>query len=178
MSRARLPLVLLLGWLAAAAPSTAEVVGVNGNGFHIRVSTELPVGRDRAWEQFVHPERWWNAEHSWFGKRANFSLTPIAGGCLCESQGDSSVQHLTVATVIAGERMVLLGGLGPLQAMGLDGAASFSFEEVAPERTRVIHDYRVSGYSESSFEPLAQAVAGVQQLQLDALARSLAAVND
>jgi len=153
-------------------------MGASASGFHIRVETVLPVDKATAWEQFIHPQRWWNAEHSWFGKRANFSLSPVAGGCLCEIQGDSSVQHLTVATVIPGERMVLLGGLGPLQAMGLNGAASFSFETVEPGHTRVVHDYRVSGYNPNGFTQLAPIVASVQQLQLDGLAASFSSSTD
>ena len=164
---------LLLVCLLLSLPTRADVVGANDSGFHIRVEVELPVGRAQAWQQFIHPERWWNEDHSWFGKRANFSLEPVAGGCLCESEGDKSVQHLVVATVIPGERMVLLGGLGPLQAMGLHGAASFSFDQVAPGRTKVVHEYRVSGYSAGGFTELAPIVATVQQLQLDGLAASL-----
>ena len=178
MHRAATRLLLVLTCLSFAGPSRAEVIGVNASGFHVRVETVLPVDKATAWEQFIHPERWWNAEHSWFGERANFSLSPVAGGCLCETQGDSSVQHLTVATVMPGEQMVLLGGLGPLQAMGLHGAASFRFEELGPQSTRVVHDYRVSGYSEAGFEQLAPVVASVQQLQLDALARSLAPATE
>ena len=84
--RAGLPILCLL----LAAKSSAQVVGANDSGFHIRVEVEVPVDRERAWEQFTHPERWWNEDHSWFGKRGNFSLDPVAGGCLCETEGDAS----------------------------------------------------------------------------------------
>lgn len=164
---------LLLIALSVLPPGVgAEVVDAGAQGFHIRVAVTLPVDTGAAWEQFVHPERWWNAEHSWFGKRENFSLQPVAGGCLCEIDGEASVMHLTVATAVPGRRMVLLGGLGPLQSMGLHGAATFTFEDLEGGGTRVVHDYRVSGYSGMDLAQLAPVVAAVQQSQLDGLAAS------
>ncbi len=174
MSPTRKCLLFLALLLPLAAPR-AEVVSAGDDGFHIRVAVNLPVSAEVAWEQFVHPERWWNAEHSWFGKRENFSLDPQAGGCLCERDGQSSVMHLTVATAVPGQRMVLLGGLGPLQSMGLHGAATFTFETPEEGGTRVVHDYRVSGYATMDLTQLAPIVAQVQQSQLDSLAASLAA---
>ncbi|QFU76796.1 SRPBCC family protein [Halioglobus maricola] len=151
----------------------AEVVAVGDSGFHIRVQVDLPVSKDAAWEQFIHPERWWSEGHTWFGSRKNFSLDPVAGGCFCEILGDKSVLHLTVSTVVPGEKIIMLGGLGPLQALGLSGPAVFTFADLGDGRTRVVHDYRVTGFTQMNLEELAPIVAGVQQEQLDSLAASL-----
>ena len=169
-------LIVLAGLflLLLAGSIRAEVVAVGDYGFHIRVQTELPVDKPTAWEQFVHPARWWSESHSWFGSRENFTLDPVAGGCFCESLGDKSVLHLTVSTVVPGEKLIMLGGLGPLQALGLSGPAVFTFEDMGDGRTRIVHDYRVSGFTELNLEELAPVVAGVQQEQLDSLAASLA----
>ena len=165
--------LLLFVLLLVPLVARSEVVAVSDTGFHIRVQVELPVPPDQAWDQFIHPERWWSEAHSWFGSRKNFSLDPVAGGCFCEIDGDKSVLHMTVSTVVPGKKLIMLGGLGPLQAGGLSGPAVFTFEDLGNGSTRVVHDYRVTGFTEFKLNELAPVVAGVQQEQLDSLAASM-----
>ncbi|WP_157114470.1 hypothetical protein [Halioglobus japonicus] len=56
----------------------------------------------------------------------------------------------------------------------MSAPAVFTFEDMSDGRTRIVHDYRVSGFTELNLEELAPVVAGVQQEQLDSLAASLA----
>ncbi len=162
--------------LAAAAPR-AEVLGSNAAGFALRVEAVAPVPVAQAWEQLIHPERWWSSAHTWTGDHANMSLEPVAGGCFCERGEGVDVQHMVVSQVRPGKSLVMLGGLGPLQAMGLHGAASFVLSATPEGGTRLVHEYRVSGYSGQGFAELAPVVDAVQQGQVDAWAASLTPAN-
>ncbi len=169
---ARFAGVLTLALLAAGA--RAEVLGVNAAGFALRVEAVAPVPVEQAWVQLVHPERWWSPLHTWSGDRANLSLAPVAGGCFCERAEGLEVQHLVVSQVRPRQSLVMLGGLGPLQAMGLSGAASFVLSATDDGGTRLVHEYRVSGYAQQGFAELAPIVNAVQQEQVDHWAASLA----
>ncbi len=159
--------------LAVSSPfSFAEVLGSNAAGFALRVEAVAPVGMEEAWQRLVHPELWWDSSHTWSGSRANLSLELSPGGCFCEQSGGLAVQHLTVSQVRSGSALVMLGGLGPLQAMGLHGAASFTLEALEAGGTKLVHEYRVSGYSAEGFAELAKIVNRVQQGQVDSWAAS------
>ncbi len=173
----------LLARLAAGALSLwagalqAEVLGSNSAGFALRVEALAPVGIDAAWQRLVHPEQWWDAAHTWSGGRANLSLELQPGGCFCERADGLAVQHLVVSQLRPGQSLVLLGGLGPLQAMGLHGAASFVLEPDGAGATRLVHEYRVSGYAEQGFAELAKIVDRVQRGQVESWAASFTAAD-
>ncbi|MFV8816527.1 hypothetical protein [Haliea sp. E17] len=164
--------VALLVFAGMAAPLQAEVLGSNAAGFALRVEAVAPAPPAQAWERLVHPEQWWDSAHTWSGDRANLSLAPVAGGCFCEQAEGLSVLHLTVSQVRPGQSLVMLGGLGPLQAMGLHGAASFTLEATEDGATRLVHEYRVSGYAAQGFAELAKIVDRVQQGQVDSFVAS------
>ncbi len=160
------PLVLLA---AFSAVLRAEVVDAGAGGFHLEIRREVSADPAAAWAQFLRVAEWWDGEHSWFGSAANFSLEPRAGGCFCEIDGERQVLHMTVSFVDPGVEMRLLGGLGPLQGMGLHGAMSFRFEPREGGGTTLVHSYRVSGYAKEGLEWLAPVVDSVQTGQLERL---------
>ncbi|TGD74829.1 ATPase [Mangrovimicrobium sediminis] len=167
------PALLLLAFSLLVPVARAEVLGVNVAGFALRVEAVAPVPLEQAWTQLVHPERWWNPAHTWSGDHANLSLALTAGGCFCERAEGLDVQHMVVSQVRPQQSLVMLGGLGPLQAMGLSGAASFVLSATDDGGTRLVHEYRVSGYAAEGFAQLAPIVDAVQQGQVDHWAASL-----
>jgi hypothetical protein len=153
--------------------TNAEVTSKSDNGFNLRISGEVPVGRARAYEQFLAIGNWWNASHTYFGDASGLYLEPRAGGCFCEKSGDREVLHMLVTQVRPGEEIRMVGGLGPLQMMGINGGMSWTFDAVDDSTTRITQTYNVSGYMEGGLGQLADVVDGVQTGQLNALVASL-----
>ena len=75
---------------------------------------------------------------------------------------------MTVGNVDPGKGLTLLGGLGPLQALGLDGALRLTLTPVAGG-TRLGWTYVVTGYQPGGVEALAGPVDGVLAEQITRL---------
>ncbi len=161
---------LLLGSIALAIlPVKADVRLVNAHGFMLentRMTEARPEAVYRALVQDV--DKWWPKDHSWW--RGSFSIDPVAGGCFCEKKGSSQAQHMIIVRAAPPSLLVMEGGLGPLQQMGVSGALSWSVNRPQGEqRTTVTLTYNVHGISESGFAQLASIVDVVQASQLSAL---------
>lgn len=160
--------------LMMATHAFAEVTSSGETGFNLRITGEVDASPIEAYEQFVRVNEWWIENHTWYGDADNLSLEPRAGGCFCEISGDNEVLHMLVSYVKPGEEIKMIGGLGPLQMMGLHGGMSWRFEPVddseqAANRTRIIQTYNVTGYAPGGLKDLAGIVDAVQTDQLNAL---------
>lgn len=161
-------LVLLIG-LCSLNFSYADVVHSSESGFEIKMSVSVPATPEQAYARFLKIDEWWSPEHTWFGQAENLSIDPTAGGCFCERADGQSVLHMTVAFVAPNREIRLLGGLGPLQQMGLHGVLTFKFIPVSDNETRIVQVYRVTGYDPNGLKTLAPIVDKVQTLQLSRL---------
>lgn len=130
---------LLTGFLFAltlmsAAVAHAEVASSSPTSFVLRGEATVTTTPDRAWRALTQPGRWWSSAHTYSGDARRLTLDPRAGGCWCERWSDGqSVEHLRVVAVMENEGVRTLrtvGGLGPLQAMGVSGVLTFT---VAPD---------------------------------------------
>lgn len=157
---------LLVCWVL---PALGEVMNSSDEGFELKIAMSVPATPEQAYKQFLRVDEWWSSEHSWWGKAENFYLEPKAGGCFCEVDGDKSVMHMTVAFVWPNREIRMLGGLGPLQQMGLNGVLTFKFIPVSDYETRIVQIYRVSGYDPNGLKGLAPVVDQVQTLQMNRL---------
>jgi hypothetical protein len=167
----RIVLALLLALPCLAAQ--AAVLDSSPAGFTLQNTVTVPVDAKTAWNGLLkHVDAWWPKDHSWFG--GTFSLEPRAGGCFCERSGQRQAQHMTVAFVDPPGTLRLLGGLGPLQGMGLHGAMDWTFESVEGG-TRITLRYVAGGYTTSDLVKFAPVVDRVQGQQLGALAEFLRA---
>jgi uncharacterized protein YndB with AHSA1/START domain len=159
---------------AMAAPAAAAVKDATASGFTVENAISVPVEPTKAWKALVDDvDRWWPADHTWWGAESVLSIEPRAGGCFCERHGEQQALHMLVTFVDPGRRLRLTGGLGPLQGMGLFGALEF---RLAPEEgggTRVTMYYRAGGYTPDDLSELAPVVDKVQALQLGGLAALL-----
>lgn len=166
-----------------AAPwASAGVVDTTASGFTLENSREVPVDAGTAWKALAEDiDRWWPKDHTWWGNESALSIDPRAGGCFCErvrKAGDGrEAQHLTVTFVEPGKLMRMIGGLGPLQGMGLHGVLEWRIVATGESATRITLWYRAGGYAPDDLSKLAPVVDRVQAAQLGALADFLAAKN-
>ncbi|MEQ8953196.1 MAG: hypothetical protein RL120_03615, partial [Gammaproteobacteria bacterium] len=120
--------------------------------------------------------RWWDAEHSYSGVAANFSLQARAGGCFCEKlPNGGEVEHLRVVFADPAGTLRLNGGLGPLQEMAVSGSMIFTLRPRNNNETELSYTYSVSGFVPGGLDVFADPVDQVQLGQLRRLQAYLAA---
>ena len=92
---------------------------------------------------------------------ANLNLALTAGGCFCEKlTGGGGVEHMHVAFVDPGKRVVLTGSLGPLLYEATSGVMDVQFERIAGG-AKVTMDYQAAGFAEGGADKLAPVVDSV-----------------
>jgi len=162
-----LSLLLLLTLLTVTAH--ADVLTAAEDQFSIRIAVTVPTDRATAYRHFLNVGAWWNGDHTWFGNPSGLYIEPFANGCFCEKNGDRTALHMTVSYVDPTNQIKMIGGLGPLQGLGLHGAMSFNFKSLTDDTTEVTHYYRVLGNVPEDLIELAPIVDSVQQLQMNSL---------
>jgi uncharacterized protein YndB with AHSA1/START domain len=157
--------------LASLGPAHAEVKDATAGGFSLQNAVQVPTDAMTAWKALVNDvDRWWPADHTWWGAEAELSIEPRAGGCFCERQGDQQALHMQVTFVDPGKLLRLTGGLGPLQGMGLHGVLEFRLAPAGGGGTTITMFYRAGGYTPDDLSMFATVVDKVQALQLGGLA--------
>jgi len=151
----------------------AQVINSADNGFTIEIEKHVAVDHKAAYAQFIKINEWWIADHTWFGRAENLNIEEIVGGCFCEIAGDKQALHMTVSFVNPNREVRMIGGLGPLQMMGVNGGMSWKFEQLKDGTTKIIHHYQVSGYAKGGLGKLATIVDSVQSSQVEALVAKL-----
>lgn len=146
--------------------SSADVVSSSEQGFQIKIEQPYEGTANNGYQRFVdNVDQWWLDDHTWFGDAKNLSIDATAGGCFCEIDGKKQALHMQVAYVDPGKTLRLVGGLGPLQSLGMNGTMTISFSD-----GKVNLDYIVGGYPTTDFTQLAPIVDGVLQQQLASFA--------
>lgn len=155
--------------LLAAGAARAEVVDAQPNGFEVRRQAVIAAPAGAVWATLVTPSTWWSSAHTWSGSAANLSLGAASGGCFCEKlQNGGSVLHMTTVYAAPGQKLVLTGGLGPLQSSGASGALTFLLAE-KDGATTVTATYDVGGYFKGGLDKIAGGVDGVLGEQIAGL---------
>lgn len=153
--------------LLAAATARAEVTDAQPAGFQVRHQVVIAAPAAAVWGVLVQPSKWWSSAHTWSGSAANLSLGAASGGCFCERlPNGGSVLHMTTVHAAPGQKLVLSGGLGPLQSSGATGAMTILLAE-KDGATTVTVTYDVGGYFKGGLDKLAAPVDWVlgQQVQ-------------
>lgn len=156
-----------------AMPARAEVTASSPSAFASEGRAEIAADPGAAWAALIQVENWWAGAHTYSGAAANLSLEPSAGGCWCERWSDNSVEHgrVVMAGEVGGVRTLrVLGGFGPLQAMGVSGVLTYTISSHA-NGAQVTMSYRVSGDSGLGLDQLAAIVDQVQMEQFGRLVR-------
>jgi len=164
-------LLVLLGVLGSPIISRAAVISSGSGGFVIREDIEYSGSPETAWRRLVHLENWWDPQHTYSHDASNLTLTLTPGGCWCEKLANGGfVRHMEVIYVDRPVKLRFSGGLGPLQAMGVSGTLTFTFDASKEGTTHLRADYAVSGYSDEGFAKLAEVVDAVLGKQLQRFA--------
>lgn len=149
-------------FLMFTTPSAAEVASSSEHGFQIKLEQTFDGSAQEGYDRFVnHINAWWLNDHTWFGDAGKLSLNATAGGCFCEIDGARQAQHMQVTYVDPNKALRLVGGLGPLQSLGMSGTMTITFAD-----NLVSLDYIVGGYPTMDFTKLAPIVDGVLSQQL------------
>jgi uncharacterized protein YndB with AHSA1/START domain len=148
-----------------AVPAQAEVVSANAHGFEVRHAVQTVIPQPAAFDAFGQVSQWWSKDHSYSGDSANLSLSLHPGGCFCERlPGGGGIEHMQVAYVVPGERVVLTGSLGPLLYEATTGVMDVKVERIAGG-SRLVMNYRAAGFANGGAEkmaPLVDQVLGEQ----------------
>jgi hypothetical protein len=152
--------------LAAPVPAAAEVVSASSNGFEVRETVNLVVKPEVAMRAFTGVASWWNGEHTYSGDSANLSLSATPGGCFCERfPKGGGIEHMRVAYVDPGKRIVLTGTLGPLLYEATTGVMDVQVKSTGAG-SQLILDYRASGFFKGGADKLAPIVDQVLAEQM------------
>lgn len=161
-------LVLMLA-VFLAEQSQAELVYTSEFGFIVKNVIHVQQQPKASWLALTDDvDQWWPKSHSYWGESSRFSIDAKAGGCFCETNENNSVEHMRISLVEPNRSLRMLGGLGPLQEMGMHGALDWKFEP-NESGTTISLTYRVSGINPDGFDVLAPIVDKVQAQQLGAL---------
>lgn len=164
--RALALLILLLPALASA-----EVKESLEQGFHVETVALIAKDPVRVYEALTDEiGSWWDPGHTYSGDAANLYMEAEPQGCFCERLEGGGVSHLTVVYAEPGKMLRLTGGLGPLQSSAVTGVLTFSLTKRG-EGTRVVADYKVSGWDPGGLETWAGPVDGVIAAQVARLER-------
>ncbi len=182
---------VLLSSLEAAFSSAcmAKVNYADNAGFSITNVSESHAPIEVVYSHFIqHVDMWWPKDHTWW--KGSLRIDEQAGGCFCETTDSASAAHMQISYVEPNKKVVMTGGLGPLQEMGLTGALTWEFttiEATGPSnddtnasttsKTKVTLTYNASGNihfggskaSEEDAVNLVNIVDKVQAQQLNAL---------
>lgn len=138
---------LLFTCLFATAYSSTSIADVNyadNSGFSITNNSESQASIEVVYSHFIqHVDMWWPKDHTWW--KGALRIDEQAGGCFCESTDTASAVHMRVSYVEPNKKVVMIGGLGPLQEMGVTGALIWEFSdmETAPPSADKENDKRV-----------------------------------
>ena len=165
--------LLLLLCLTLSCSLHAELVSKDKYGFEVKIEKTVPVSTAVAYQQFLQVGQWWNGDHTWFGQSKDLYIEAKAGGCFCEKSGDKQALHMLVSYVDPNNELRMIGGLGPLQSMGVHGGMVWQFKKIDDSNSKIIFIYKVVGRMEGGLDKLAPVVANVLELQVNGLANIL-----
>jgi uncharacterized protein YndB with AHSA1/START domain len=152
-----------------AAPASATVVGADSHGFEVRHSIDVPLPPAQALAAFGQVASWWSKQHTYSGDYRRLSLDLRPGGCWCERlDGGGGVEHMRVALYEPGERIVLIGALGPLLFEATSGVMAVRAVKTRSGSQLVI-DYRAAGFARANGTEMALAVDVVLREQIERL---------
>lgn len=153
----------------AAGPTRAEVSDSSAAGFTVKIGVTVAAPARAAFLALVDEVGdWWDPAHTYSGASENLTIDPYAGGCFCEQlEGDGSVEHMEVVYVEPGKMLRMIGGLGPLQGLGVCGSMTWEFADT-DSGSRIDMTYAVGGHLAGG---LAAWAGGVDQVLSGQVAR-------
>jgi uncharacterized protein YndB with AHSA1/START domain len=161
-----------------ASPAGAEIKSAAPGAFLLAYEGATDASPEDVFRALAKVGRWWSPDHTYSGDAGRLSLELRAGGCFCERWGEGqSVEHGRVNLVMEREgarTLRFVGGLGPLQELGVAGVMTI---EASPAATGAVvkMTYRVSGDAALQLDMLAPLVDQVLSEQHQRLLAHLGA---
>jgi uncharacterized protein YndB with AHSA1/START domain len=170
--------VTFLLTIAALFPglTPGEVVDNTPGGFSLRHEASIAAPKAAVYAALVNDiGQWWHPDHTFSGDAGNLAIDE--NGCFCETLPEGGmVRHMSVVHTNPARMLVMSGGLGPLQTLGVAGSMTWLLAETAGQTTLVL-SYRVGGYATGGLERWADPVDGVLAQQLARLVEYLASAD-
>jgi len=163
----------LLLMLVLCSAVQAEVLHKNDTGFALKIERQVNVDKAKAYQKFLQVSDWWLSSHTWFGDAQGLYIEPFVNGCFCEKNGKKQALHMTISYIDPESEIRMIGGLGPLQSMGIHGGMTWKFNATQENQTTIEFTYNVTGYSQEGLRSLAAIVDKVQTMQIDSLVAQL-----
>jgi uncharacterized protein YndB with AHSA1/START domain len=157
------PVVLaVLTFFVATGSARAEVRDSSPGGFTVRTTLTIQAAPAVVYERLVrNVGEWWNPAHTFSGDAHNLSINDKATGCFCETlPNGGGVRHMEVVNVVPGKRLVMSGGIGPLQSVAAAGSMEILLSP-ADGATKLQVTYTVGGYLPGGLNTWAAPVDGV-----------------
>lgn len=159
--------------LVTCISASAAVVDSSASGFTVKATRTIHASPATVFAKLLQVGDWWDPVHTYSHDAHNLSIDAKAGGCYCEKlSGGGGVKHMEVVFLQPGKRLVMTGGLGPMQAMGV--AASLAID-LAPsaDGTLLTYSYAVGGYSPTGLNTLAPIIDTVLGQQFTRLVNDI-----
>lgn len=157
--------------LPAATPALAALGKVTPSGYVVTIEAPIKARPRAVFTAMQQVGRWWSDEHTYSGNARHMTLASQAGGCFCERWNHNSIEHARVLYVDADKfALRLQGGLGPLQAMAVNGIMDFRLEPRGDD-TSLTFTYRVRGGADDGLDKTAAVVDRVLSEQVERLVR-------
>jgi hypothetical protein len=141
------PAMALCGLVLCPLWASAAVIDSAPGGFTLSLTLQVQATPDQVYKSLVHSVgEWWDPVHTLSGDAHNLSIDEKAMGCFCEKlSGSGGARHMEVVNFSPGKKLVMLGGLGPLQSLATTGSLTVV---LAPAGTGTKMDvtYAVGGY--------------------------------
>lgn len=153
--------------LCHPATVRSEVVDSTAHGFTVKTVVTIAADEAKVYHDLVaNVGVWWDPAHTYSHNARNLSITDKAGGCFCEKLKDGgSVQHMRVVFAEPGKALRMHGGLGPLQALAVDGSLTWELKK-SGKGTELTVTYAVGGYRPGGLAALAAPVDNVLREQV------------
>jgi hypothetical protein len=140
----------------------AEVLNQAANGFTSKVTVNIHATPDDVYRRIVrNVGDWWNPAHTFSGDARYLTIDAKAMGCFCEKLPNlGSARHMEVVMAAPGEKLVMIGALGPFQSLAVTGAMTI---QLSPSEggTKLEMTYAVAGYIPAGMNTWAAPVDGV-----------------
>jgi hypothetical protein len=137
------------------------VLNAGDHGLEVQQVVNLVIPQPQAFSAFGQVGKWWNKEHTYSGDSSRMSLQLRAGGCWCESlDNGGGIEHMRVAFIQPGERVVLTGSLGPLLYEATTAVMDVKFERIA-SGSRITMSYKAAGFAKGGAAAMAPLIDGV-----------------
>jgi uncharacterized protein YndB with AHSA1/START domain len=159
-----------LPFLLTPASLSAAVADSSAAGFTVKITVNIQSTPDDVYRRLVHNVGdWWNSAHTFSGDAHALTIDNRAPGCFCERLPNlGTARHMEVVMAAPGERLVMLGALGPLQPSAVTGAMTFLLSPDAGG-TKLVVTYAVGGYFPAGLNTWAAPVDAVLTEQLTRL---------